>query len=163
MNMFEQAEKRLINGYYAKDENIIAFCHILTHRGYLSKTLVKSHDCITKECPFFERLRPEYWEAVGRREEKIKINRIRKKQIAEEIENRNAFIKETLEQGGHIYVTSIKDQSRKILVISYIYDEWTDLTPEIDILRKKLKKSIRLTARVGSAEAIELLIRRRKN
>ena len=159
--MIEQAEKRLIDGHYAKSENVVAFCHVLTHRGYLSKTLVKSHDCLAKKCPFFKPIRPDYWKAVESAEQKKKKNRLKRKQSVETISERDAFIRETLEESGHIYVTSIKEEPR-VFMISYIYDQKTDLTTEIQSLREKLKKPIKLTAKIGSDGAIEQLIRKRR-
>ncbi len=159
--MTEQAAGRLINGRYVNIENAIAFCHASIHPGYLSKTLVKSHDCLAKQCPFFERLKPEYWETLEKAKQKIKNNRSNKKQAVKKAGDRDAFIRKTLEDSGHIYVTSIKEES-SVFFISYIFDEKVDLTPEIQILRVKLKKSVKLSARTGSGTAIEQLIRRRR-
>ena len=36
--MSEQGMLRLIDGNYANTNNVIARCHLLTHRGYLSKS-----------------------------------------------------------------------------------------------------------------------------
>jgi glutamate synthase domain-containing protein 1 len=122
VNMEVKTAKRLIYGHYAKDENVIAFCHVLTHRGFLSKTLVQSHDCLAKKCPFLEKIRPEYWEAIERAEKEKKNKRLRKKQVSEKTDACNDFIRKILEGSGHIYVTSIKEESR-IYIISYIYDK----------------------------------------
>lgn len=47
----------LIDGSYneVKKEHIAGFCHCDTHRGYLSVTLLKNHDCIKKQCTFLEK------------------------------------------------------------------------------------------------------------
>ena len=158
--MTKHGTMRLINGNYANSENVIARCHLLTHRGYLSKTLVKSHSCISKKCPFFEKLKPEYWQTLERLEKEKKDNRIKWKQENEMLHDRNMFLRETLEDSGHIHITSIRDESRNLLAICYIYDKRISLEPEIKFLREKLKKSIKMQARTGSDEAIEQLIRK---
>ena len=47
---------RLIDGRYVDSDKVIARCHLQTHCGYLSKNLMKSHDCLKKKCSFFNRL-----------------------------------------------------------------------------------------------------------
>ena len=158
--MIGEATMRLIDGVYANDVNVIARCHLIAHRGYLSKRLVKSHDCIAKKCPFFEKLRPGYWQALEKVKQDKKNNRLLRKQSVEMKNGRDAFIRKTLEGCGHIHVTSIKEESRTLLVIYYIYDKRVDLTSEIQFLREKLGKAIRLHAKVGSDGNIEFLIRK---
>lgn len=160
--MIGQGTMRLIDGNYAVVRTVIARCHLLTHRGYLSKNLVKSHDCIKKKCPYFEKLKPEYWQALEKADKTKKENRKKLKQEAVLKYDRDVFIKETLEDSGHIHVTSINDEKPNLLVISYIYDKRVDLSSEVDFLRGQLKKTIRLQARSGSEVAIELLIRKRR-
>jgi len=70
------------------------------------------------------------------------------------------YIKETLEDSGHIHITSIREEARNLLVIYYIYDKRINLEPEIKFLRETLKKIIKMQARIGSDEAIEQLIRK---
>ena len=31
------------------------YCHCDRHKGYLNVTLMKSHKCLAKKCPFFEK------------------------------------------------------------------------------------------------------------
>jgi hypothetical protein len=155
-------EKRLIDGHYAMSGKIIARCHILIHRGYLTRSLIEKHSCIEKECTFFEKLKPEYWLALETAEKARKDERIKRKENKKQIKDRDIFIRETLEDSGCIYVTSIREESRNLLTISYIFDRKVDLTPEIKFLRKELRKTIKLQARIGSDEAIDKLIRKRR-
>lgn len=160
--MVGQGTMRLIDGKYANAGKVIARCHLLTHRGYLSKALVKSHDCIKKKCPFFDRMKPEYWQALEAAELEKKNNRLKMKQEAAIKYDRDMCIKETLEDNGSIYVTTIKDEKPNMLVISYIYDRRVDLKPEIEFLREHFKKTIKLQARIGSEDTVEQLIRKRR-
>lgn len=158
-NAKKDVEKRLIDGAYAVSDNIIARCHLLAHRGYLTKNLIKSHKCIAKKCPFFEKLKPEYWQAFEKNEQDRKGTQV----IIDEQNlscDRDALIRETLEDSGCIYVTSIREETWNFLVISYIYDRKVDLSQEIRFLRKKLGKVIKLQARTGTDIVLEKLIRK---
>lgn len=158
----QETEKRLIDGNYATTKSIIARCHILRHRGYLTKSLIKKHCCIEKECTFFEKLKPEYWIALERAEKDRKSERSKVKESKKQVKDRDIFIRETLEDSGCIYVTSIREETRNLLTISYIFDRKVNLMPEILFLRKELGKTIKLQARIGSDEALEKLIRKRR-
>lgn len=152
--------KRLINGDYAERKNIVAHCHLRSHRGYLTKKLVASHDCVAKKCSFFEKLEPEYWRTLDEAARDKKVNRALRKEETQAKDERDRIIKKTLEVSGNVYVTSIIEESYGKLVIAYIYDVQTDLSQEVKILREKLGKIITLKARKGSEEAIERLIRK---
>ena len=158
--MATQWQKRLIDEHYADSSNVVARCHLLAHRGYLSKTLMKSHDCIAKKCPFFEKLKPEFWEAVEAEDREKKSNRLNRKQMLETKNERDALIRATLEDSGSVYITRIREERPNLLVISFIYDRRIDLTSEIQFLRVELKTAIRLQAIDGTEEAIEQLIRK---
>jgi len=162
-NIIENAAVRLINGQIANTENVTARCRSLTHRGYLSKSLVKSHDCIKKKCPFFEKLNPEYWQIIESAKQEKKNNRLKRKKEKEMMSARDMVIRKTLEDSGHIHVTSIKEESRNSLVISYIYDKEIDLANEIQSLQKKFNKKIMLQPIFASNDLIELLIRKHRH
>jgi len=153
-------EKRLIDGNYTNVDKIIARCHSLRHRGYLTKSLVKSHDCIGKKCTSFEKLKSEYWLALTVTKIGQKEKRIQRKHEKIKTYDRDVFIRATLEDSGNVYITSIREESNNFLVISYIYDRHTDLSQEVRFLRKELNKNIRLKAVKGTEEAIEQLIRK---
>jgi hypothetical protein len=157
--MSKKADKRLINGHYVNREKIVAFCHLLAHRGYLTKEMVKYRDCLAKKCLSFEKLTPEHWKNLEIQEREKQNGRPGKGQMAKITGDRDTFIRQTLEQNGHIYVTSIRE-SYKCFKISYVYDKRVDLTTELYLLREKLKRPVKLTARVGSDEVIEQLIRK---
>ena len=158
--MTSQLEKLLIDGKYAKAGNVVGRCNSSVHPGFLTKQLIKSHDCIARTCSFFVRMNPEYWVALEKAEQKKKETRLQKRQLSESIKTRDALIRETLENKGHIYVTAIREEGPRLLTVSYIYDERIDLTDEIQFLRDELKKAIRLEARIASDETKELLIRK---
>jgi hypothetical protein len=151
---------RLITGDYANSSNIVARCNWPRHPGFLSKGIVKIHGCVTKNCSAFEKLRPEYWQAAEKAEQDRKNNRLKRKQAIKNNCSRDALIRETLEKSGHIHVTSIREESRDFLIVSYIYDRRIDLTQEIRFLREKLGKAVRLMPRIAAAGAVDRLIRK---
>ena len=155
----QSIEKRLIDGKYAAITKIIARCHVQTHPGFLTKNLVAKHKCIEKDCTFFEKLKPDYWISLEITEKKEKERRQKRKEANKLAKDRNGFIKETLEECGCIYVTSIQEDDT-LVGISYIYDRKVDLMPKIIFLRKELGKIVKLQARIGSVEAIEKLIKK---
>jgi hypothetical protein len=104
---------RLITGDYAKSSNIIARCHLSRHPGFLSKGIVQIHGCIAKECTFFEKLRPEYWQTAEKAKLKRKSNRLKRKQAINKSSDRDALIREALEKSGHIHVTAIREEDRE--------------------------------------------------
>jgi len=155
-----ESEKRLIDGNYVASSKIIGHCHSLIHRGYLTKNLIKSHDCIGKKCSSFEKIKPDYWQSLITAENASKEKRAKIKVEKKHTSDRDVFIKATLEDSGSIYVTAIREGSRNYLDISYIYDRYIDLSQEVKFLRKELGKNIRLKAVTGTEEAIEKLIRK---
>lgn len=61
---------RLITGTYMEYGNIVGYCTCDTHRGYLSKVLLRNHKCIEKGCPFLTKHNEEYWGQRTYREQK---------------------------------------------------------------------------------------------
>ena len=59
-------------------ENAVAFCHNKSHRGLLSKKMMKKHECLKKQCPYLSRLDTEYatryWKERENRRNKRKVN-----------------------------------------------------------------------------------------
>ena len=52
---------KLINGARTRKTNVIGYCHLERHSGYLTKNLIKVDECLEKKCNFLRKLRPEYW------------------------------------------------------------------------------------------------------
>ena len=54
-NLYAQMEGiRCIDGIKRKHD-IIGYCSNLTHKGYLTKKLMKEHDCLNKECKYLQK------------------------------------------------------------------------------------------------------------
>lgn len=152
--------KRLIDGNYAGNNKIVARCHLLAHRGWLTKDLMQSHKCIEKKCAFFEKVSPDYLQRLERAAQDKELNRALWKKSNKIKENRDAFIRETLEDSGHIHITSIRDINYGVIEICYIFDVLVNLSRERQFLSEKLGKIIKLRPVKGAKEAIEEFIRK---
>ena len=154
---------KLVDGNQAKARKVIARCHSPKHQGFLTERLLKSHDCATKKCPHLEKTNQVYWYIHEKAMKPIKESKQELKQEKRQLENektrRDSYIKTVLQYSGCIYVTSIRESRKDFLEISYIYDRIIDLTPEINMLRKRLDITIKLDAAPSADEIKERLIK----
>ena len=96
----EQAvhDVRLIDGNFTPSDSprIIGFCHNSMHRGLLTVQLMKSHECITKECHYFEKYETSpYWLNCERSKKRIAAKKEAAKRRKEKALRREASVKET--------------------------------------------------------------------
>ena len=155
---------KLVNGARACETNIVGYCHLEKHPGYLTKNLIKTHECLEKKCTFLKKLNPEYWRGRESFEQAQKDKVIRQKQQAEtKAKNdvyRDTFIRKTLEESGNIYVTVIREESKNSLTVSYISDKRMDIRAQAQVLQKRYKNlKIKFKPVAASDAAIEKLIR----
>lgn len=55
--------------------NAVGFCHFKEHKGYITKDLLKQHDCLNKGCHYFQVFEDtEYWRSYcnGRKRKKLR-------------------------------------------------------------------------------------------
>ena len=53
---------KYIDGVYRKYDKCIGFCNNECHRGFLTKELLKEHECIGKKCTFLDPIEDhQYW------------------------------------------------------------------------------------------------------
>jgi hypothetical protein len=70
-----------------KEKNIVGFCLCDRHRGYITRTNLKNHDCIAKKCPFLRKKKDNpYWENV----KIFKDKRKQQKQAFSDMKKNNA-------------------------------------------------------------------------
>ena len=72
-------KKRFMSGQPGKQDTI-AYCHNFKHRGALSKSMVKQHQCLQKNCNFFEKNseNPYWYERNCYRQNKNREKKVRK-------------------------------------------------------------------------------------
>ncbi|MDR0446283.1 MAG: helix-hairpin-helix domain-containing protein [Oscillospiraceae bacterium] len=152
------------SGVMVKGENVVGICHNKTHRGYIGKGLLAAHGCVKKQCSFFEKLNPEYWEAIDARYAAARAEREERDQRNRMLAERNAFVREVLADNKHIYVTLIREENG-VMTISYIRDMEVNLTEQARQIEEMLGCSVVFTPVATNDRAIEELIRvpRRKS
>ena len=160
MQCAEERWVRSFTGTPCLYTSVVGYCHLQAHRGYVTKMLLKSHDCIKKECPFLQKIDSQYWETRQRHEiQKCERRTLREKR-RHDILARDAAIHGIFSQNPHICVTAIREEG-KALVIYYIYDQYVDLSDMLRSARKVCNRSIRLKAVRTSNLIIDKLIRKR--
>jgi hypothetical protein len=153
-------DKKLIDGHWAKVENVVARCHLRTHPGWLSKGLMASHDCIKKQCPFMKKVNPKYWKSVEKAIEKKRSDKKYKSDKERSALERNRLIVDIMENNSSIHVTAIKEEGISNLVIYYISDRKVDTHEELNLLKSRLDMGVRLKYVNAPDENIEALIRK---
>lgn len=137
---------RLISGAVVDKKRGIAFCHCDTHRGYLTKENVTKHKCLKKSCTFFQKVDLEYWEnrdrqkATAKSERKLGLHNAKLEKNA--VEQRNARIKELLEQDERVTVTAILEEQSKPLRICFLSPHFMDFSKQREEIRKLTEKPI---------------------
>ncbi len=152
----------LITGVPVKRSKVIGLCNNALHWGWLDIKTYEQHRCKDKECAYFQKANPDYWNRKTAAKRKSAKLRAMARKEKEERERRDADIRAILESNQHIHVTSIKE-THKRLEISYIFDERVDLNEEIKILRERYKFSVYLKAIQTSLENKKALIGRGKS
>lgn len=96
----EYISMRLITGAVStiKKSNLVGFCYCDTHKGWLTKEIIRKHECIEKKCPFLKKCNPEYWEALARNAEaKQQEKAVRKQKKQEQKATVQAWIQQAQE------------------------------------------------------------------
>ncbi|MBQ9414094.1 MAG: hypothetical protein IJU16_03085 [Clostridia bacterium] len=79
----EVKNTKLLTGEYVplKRKHVVGWCHHYIHRGALTKSLLESHDCLGKACPYFERNdMASYWEALRRKAQEKEALKAKKRE-----------------------------------------------------------------------------------
>lgn len=107
-----------------KRSNLVGYCHFPEHKGRITKTLLKNHECLKKQCHYFEKdsVNP-YVDTVKHIEESHKRAKEAAKQLKKQQEQQLEEWKQKAQEiadklGFDIKVTSIKktDQKRRYIL-----------------------------------------------
>ena len=77
-------DTKLITGerLFIARKDVVGYCHYPQHRGAITKSILKNHECVLKECHYFEKCKNiPYWEGI----EQQKASKQRKKETARRI------------------------------------------------------------------------------
>lgn len=132
---------RTINGAHVLRKKVIGYCANRIHRGYLTKDMMESHDCIHKQCPFLvKREDHNFWiQRELYREEKRKTKK-EKKYWEEKEEDAMYYVRNLTKNLKNFCITGAmkKDKIIEIRYVSFepfdveIYEFMTERALEID-------------------------------
>ncbi len=63
----EYIETKLLTGerLLISKKAVVGYCHFSEHKGSITKTILKTHECVTKGCHYFEKYTDNpYWAAI---------------------------------------------------------------------------------------------------
>ena len=82
---------------FKRTSAIAGFCHCLIHTGYLTINAMERHDCINKDCVFFEKFNDfPYWLNEQRKEqERLKNRKIKEKKKQRQERHQSALQEKT--------------------------------------------------------------------
>lgn len=136
-NTNEYVKTKLITGehLFVSRKLVVGYCHFSGHKGSVTKTLLKSHECVKKGCHYFEKNKDNpYWEAIEQEKAKKQRKRETVKRIRNEEENRlKAWIESAQrianDLGYDIKVVSVKKVPQKknyilFYVSRYSQNDW---------------------------------------
>lgn len=92
---------KLVSGYvYEFDyDKIIGYCHYKIHYGGITRDILKKHECVSKQCKYFEKYEDSpYWLRVKQNIERKALRKEIKKNIAANKAARQAKILDEYEQ-----------------------------------------------------------------
>jgi len=129
----ERIEARLFTGEHVvlKRGRIVGCCHNNIHPGKMTKGLLKQHDCLGKQCRFFEKYEDSpYWENDrNRKKEREKAKQKKKEQraaaIAEEESLRSIgdALRECIpEEEDHLEIIRVERVSATVITVFYVSD-----------------------------------------
>lgn len=153
----------LLGGIYATVDtpSLVGYCHNEDHKGFLTVSIMNDHDCIGKECHYFEKFEDyPFWIKYRRKEQQkelMKIKRERQKrnkqQQADNIKARDdAFISTAYNLANKLGLSNFKivsiHKTDEGFTIFYISDkpvnDWYDFREIAFAMNKTYKKKFTL-------------------
>lgn len=143
--------------------SLVGFCYCNAHKGYITKNLLKKHECIEKQCPFLRKFEDyPYWiELQQKKEKKEQIKAERKLASLEEkrVLDRLAFMRDIAQEiAAHyhfpIYITSITPDKKYDYVVNYVSDSQYNDWHKYLLLALKLNKCFDSTFRINHIKTI---------
>lgn len=135
--------------HYVPIKSIVGFCHCKLHTGHLLKSTMKEHECISKQCPFFNKFEDyPYWVEKENHKKKIE-NAQKKQQYQKDMERHFKKRKNNIRlmaqnaidiRGIPIIITSVALQKPNKYILNYVSNESRDDSDEYGKLIEKLDK-----------------------
>lgn len=145
----EQIKVHLLDGTTVVNlDSLVGYCFYPVHKGYVTKIMLKEHDCINKHCPFLNKfLDFPYWTHLQEENNAKEIHRQERalsrkmqsidKEILEKIKTLAQMTAD--EKDYSIIVTSVSKTGRKHYTINYVSDnarsDWNQYYSIVDDIK----------------------------
>lgn len=124
----DYVQAKLITGEYAQvaRKALVGYCTCPRHKGCVTKTILKKHSCIEKQCHYFQKNTGcPYWEAVERRNQQKQNRKLALKRSKTEAEQKRLAMIELAQGladdlGFEIAVLDIRALGEDSYVLFYI-------------------------------------------
>jgi hypothetical protein len=134
----KSGSKPCVDGLYRKGtKEFVGYCRYKKHKGFLTRKLMKQHQCLGKGCHYFQKFEDApYWK------EKSKIKQMKRDRKAEERvrEERESLILETArdwtDRYGFMDFISAKEPSPGTLILTYFSKKYVDLLRCADYMER---------------------------
>lgn len=139
VDFVKQRFYRMVDGgCLCNPENRIGYCWSISHPGFLSKRLVKEHQCVEKNCVNLERFERPFWDNIV----KPKTTNKSKKKTNFEKKILNLFRAFTVDIEEFAVCSVYREKD--CWVVQYIALDSVDLYMPLMRLRKYIRAKIRL-------------------
>ena len=115
-----------------KRDNYVGYCHYTPHRGVLTKTLLKNHECLEKGCFYFEKNKDNpYVDNVKQSEKAQKQEKKTAKKLNKQKKRKAELLKENIQEIADISrldirIISVREITERKHIIYYISREARD-------------------------------------
>jgi len=130
---------------YVKNANIVGYCHLQQHPGYVTRTVLQTHRCVQKKCSFLEKYTEcPYWRSREGYLERKKSEQLMQKIVLEKEEQEREEVKEKARQVANLYeevlITSVllKSDAKEYLIF-YVSPNKTDDSKKYEAIVENLK------------------------
>lgn len=133
---------RTINGGRCTVGQRVGYCWLEKHKGYITKQIMDEHQCIEKQCPFFQKYEDApYWKEKEKRK-KDRQNRKELEKIEKEKEQSvmTLFKNETADLDDFAII-DIKREGR-VFVVSFVTLNWIPVQVITNNVRKKTNEKV---------------------
>lgn len=116
-----------IDGNACNEGQRIGYCWSEIHRGYLTKNLIKEHQCIEKKCKHFQKYEnADYWKQKEKRKAEKKKAKDKEKQIKQTKEDLLVKIRELSASDNNFFPISV-EKEKNYYVIRFVRFEYVDI------------------------------------
>ena len=137
-----------IDGQYCKPEQRVGYCWSEIHRGYLTPSMLKEHECIQKQCKYFQKYEDSpYWKRKAEIKEKKRERKDMKKQQEAKQQGILSTIRALTEEDPDFFAISVEKGTgvnKHQYIVRFVRFAWIDLTYYAKLFRERCGVSVYL-------------------